>query len=67
MGSPWEQFFDAMITSQDMDGIDLFGKKLPKKSATVKIPDLDQDKIKIIDGDEYFAFYLLEDKNLDLD
>ena len=37
MGSPWEQFFDTTATSQDMDEIDLFGKKLPKKSATVKI------------------------------
>ena len=29
-----------MTTSQDMDEIDLFGKKLPKKSATVNLdPD----------------------------
>ena len=34
--APWEQFFDTMTTIQDMDEIDLFGKKLPKKSATVK-------------------------------
>ena len=31
-GSPWEQFFDTMTTSQDMDEIVLFGKKLPKKA-----------------------------------
>ena len=37
------------------------------KTLSLKIPDLDQDKIKIIDGDKYFAFYLSEDKNLDLD
>ena len=26
-GSPWEQLLDTMTTSQDMDEIDLFGKK----------------------------------------
>ena len=31
-GSPWEQFFDIMTKSQDMDEIDLFDKKLPKKA-----------------------------------
>ena len=31
-GSPCEQFFDTMTTSQDMDEIVLFGKKLPKKA-----------------------------------
>ena len=36
-GSPCEQFFDTMITSQDMDEIDLFGEKLSKKSETVYI------------------------------
>ena len=35
--SPWEQFFDTMITSQDIDGIDLFGKKLPKKTQLLRI------------------------------
>ena len=29
--------FDAMITSQDMDGIDLFGKKLPKKAQLLRL------------------------------
>ena len=31
-GSPREQFFDTMTTSQDMNEIDLFGEKLSKKA-----------------------------------
>ena len=34
-GSPWEQSFDTM-TSQDIDEIDLFVKKIPKKAQLLR-------------------------------
>ena len=34
-GSPWGQFLKTMSIREDMDEIDLFGTKVPNKSATV--------------------------------
>ena len=34
-GSPWGQFLKTMTEPEDMDEIDLFGTKVPDKSATV--------------------------------